>query len=150
MHRAICSLLCSGLLLIASAVAAQAEKRVALVIGNGAYENASRLPNPRNDAEDVAAALKRSGFETVVGIDLDQAKMQEAAINFARAARKADVALFYYSGHAMQFAGVNYLMPVDAKLTDEADLRRMARVDDILADLQQAKKLAHPRARCLP
>ena len=51
------------------------------------------------------------------------------------------MALFYYSGHAMQFGGVNYLMPVDAKLSDEADLRRMARVDDILADLQQAKNL---------
>jgi uncharacterized caspase-like protein len=51
------------------------------------------------------------------------------------------VALFYYSGHAMQFAGVNYLMPVDAKLKDEADLRRMARVDEILADLQQARNL---------
>jgi uncharacterized caspase-like protein len=67
--------------------------------------------------------------------------MQDTAIEFARAAREADVALFYYSGHAMQFGGVNYLMPVDAKLSDEADLRRMARVDDILADLQQAKNL---------
>ena len=50
--------------------------------------------------------------------------MQEIAIRFARAARQADVALFYYSGHAMQFAGVNYLMPVDAKLKDEADIVR--------------------------
>ena len=138
MRRAIRSLLCLLPLLLGTSLPAQAEKRVALVIGNGAYANASQLPNPRNDAEDVAAALKRSGFETMVGIDLDQAKMQEAAINFAHAARNADVALFYYSGHALQFAGVNYLMPVDAKLTDEADLRRMARVDDILADLQQA------------
>ncbi len=47
--------------------------------------------------------------------------------------------MFYYSGHAMQYNGVNYLMPVDAKLSDEADLRRFARVDDILSDLQQAR-----------
>jgi Caspase domain/VHL beta domain len=120
---------------------ALAEKRVALVIGNGAYQNAPRLPNPPNDAEDVGAALKRSGFETILRVDLDKAGMDEAAIAFSRAARAADVAVFYYSGHAMQFAGVNYLMPVDARLNDEADFRRMARVDDIVADLQQAKNL---------
>jgi uncharacterized caspase-like protein len=115
------------------------EKRVALVIGNGSYSSAPRLPNPRNDAGDVASALKRNGFETIVGLDLDQLGMQDAAIRFARAARDADVALFYYSGHALQFAGANYLMPVDAKLTDESDLRRMTRVDEIVADLQQAR-----------
>jgi formylglycine-generating enzyme required for sulfatase activity len=120
---------------------AHAEKRVALVIGNGAYKNAARLPNPRNDAEDIAAALKRTGFETIVGFDLDKTGMDSATIRFARSAREADVAVFYYSGHAMQFSGVNYLMPVDAKLTDEADLRLMSRVDDIVADLQQAKNL---------
>src|SRR5690606_8041592 len=115
--------------------------RVALVIGNGSYANAPRLPNPRNDAEDVSGALKRTGFEVIVGVDLDKPGMEDAAIRFARAARDADVAIFYYSGHAMQFAGVNYLMPVDAKLTDDADLRRVARVDDIIADLQQARNL---------
>jgi hypothetical protein len=120
---------------------ALADRRVALVIGNGAYSHAPHLPNPSHDAEDVAAALKRTGFETIVGIDLDQAGMQDAAIRFARAARNADVALFYYSGHAMQYGGVNYLVPTDAELHDEADLRRMARVDEILADLQQAKNL---------
>jgi TRAP-type mannitol/chloroaromatic compound transport system substrate-binding protein/uncharacterized caspase-like protein len=127
--------------LLSAAAPALAEKRVALVIGNGAYQSAPRLPNPRNDAEDVAAALKRTGFETIVGLDLDKNGMDDAAIRFSRAAREAEVAVFYYSGHAMQYAGVNYLMPIDARLTDEADLRRMARVDDILADLQQAKNL---------
>src|ERR1700730_688420 len=120
---------------------ALADRRIALVIGNGAYRNAPQLPNPKNDAQDVAAALKRTGFETILGLDLDKAGMDDAAIRFARAARAADVAIFYYSGHAMQFAGVNYLMPVDARLADEADLRRMARVDDIVADIQQARNL---------
>ena len=118
-----------------------ADNRVALVIGNGAYVHVPHLPNPTHDAEDVAAALRRNGFETILGTDLDQAGMQNAAIRFARAARTADVAMFYYSGHAMQYAGVNYLVPVDVELRDEADLRRMARVDEILADLQQAKNL---------
>jgi tetratricopeptide (TPR) repeat protein len=121
--------------------AAFADNRVALVIGNGAYVHAPHLPNPPHDAEDVAAALKRTGFETIVATDLDQAGMQNAAIRFARVARTADVAVFYYSGHAMQYAGVNYLVPIDAELHDEADLRRMARVDEILGDLQQAKNL---------
>lgn len=121
--------------------AASAETRVALVIGNGAYETKARLPNPANDADDVAAALKRANFDVILGKDLQQSAMQDAAIKFARAASRADVAVFYYSGHAMQFGGVNYLMPVDAALEDEADLKRFVRVDDILADLQQAKNL---------
>ncbi|MGP0088739.1 MAG: caspase family protein [Xanthobacteraceae bacterium] len=114
---------------------------MALVIGNGAYRNTLSLPNPKNDANDVATALKSANFETVLGIDLDKAGMDAAAVRFARAARDADVALFYYSGHAMQFAGINYLLPVDAKLTDEADLRLMVRADDIVSDVQLAKNL---------
>jgi uncharacterized caspase-like protein len=118
-----------------------AEKRVALVIGNGTYTNAPRLANPRNDAEDVAAALKRIGFETMVAFDLDKAGMDDIEIRFARAARGAEVTFFYYSGHAVQFAGTNYLAPVDVKLTDEADLRRMVRVEEIVSDLRQARDL---------
>jgi hypothetical protein len=118
-----------------------AETRVALVIGNGAYQNAPQLPNPPNDAADVAAALKRDGFDTILATNLTRDGMQDAAIRFSRAARDADVALFYYSGHAIQFAGVNYLAPVDTQLNDEADLRRMVRVDEIVSDLQQAKNL---------
>jgi uncharacterized caspase-like protein len=120
---------------------ASADTRVALVIGNGAYVSTAQLPNPSHDAEDVASSLKRSGFEVFQGIDLRQADMQDLTIRFARAASRADVALFYYSGHAMQYNGVNYLMPVDAVLTDEADLKRFVRVDDIVNDLQQAKNL---------
>ena len=122
-------------------VPTQAETRIALVIGNGAYRNTPQLPNPSHDANDVAAALKRDGFETILATDLDKNAMDEAAIGFARMARTADVALFYYSGHAIQFGGVNYLAPIDVKLSDEADLRRMVRLDDIVSDLQQAKNL---------
>lgn len=118
-----------------------AETRVALVIGNGAYQNAPQLPNPANDANDVAAALRRDGFDTILATNLTRDGMEEAAIRFSRAARDADVAMFYYSGHAIQFAGINYLAPVDIQLQDEADLRRMIRVDEIVLDLQQAKNL---------
>ena len=120
---------------------AWAEKRVALVIGNGAYANAPHLPNPPHDAGDVAAALKRVGFDVITGTDLDQPRMQDAIIRFARAAQSADMGLFYYSGHAIQFNSANYLMPVDAKLDDEADLYRFTKVEDVLGYLQQAKAL---------
>jgi uncharacterized caspase-like protein len=118
-----------------------ADHRVALVIGNSAYVRVPHLPNPIHDAEDVAAALKRSGFEIIVATDLDKAGMDEAMIKFARAARTADVAMFYYTGHALQFGGINYLVPVDAQLNDEAELRRLVRVDDVIADMQPAKNL---------
>jgi uncharacterized caspase-like protein len=135
-------LLAAILALVLLAIApAYAERRVALVIGNAAYKNAATLQNPRNDAQDVSAALQRLGFETIVGLDLDDVGMKEKSIAFARAARDADVALVYYSGHAMQFGGFNYLIPVDAALRDEADLRRLTRVDEIVADLKQAKNL---------
>ena len=136
MRRTASLALLAALFLSIIVAPALADKRVALIIGNGAYREVPRLLNPRNDAEDVAAALKRNGFETIVGLDLDKAGMEEKTISFARAARTADIAIFYYSGHALQYGGVNYLAPVDAKLIDEADLRRMTRVDEIVADLQ--------------
>src|SRR5260370_42335980 len=120
---------------------AVADNRVALVIGNGAYARVPHLPNPVHDADDVAAALKRSGFEIIVATDLDKAGMDEAMIKFARAARTAEVAMFYYTGHALQFGGINYLVPVDAQINDEADLRRLLRVDAGNADMQPAKNL---------
>jgi formylglycine-generating enzyme required for sulfatase activity len=131
----------AAMLIFLGVVPSYAEKRVALVIGNGAYRNAPALPNPRNDAEDVSAALKRMGFETIIALNLDKQGMDETTLRFARAARDADVAMFYYSGHAIQFAGTNYLLPIDAKLDDENDLRLTTRVDEIVADLQQAKNL---------
>jgi uncharacterized caspase-like protein len=106
-------------LVISAVTAVHAEKRVALVIGNAAHKNAATLQNPKNDATDVSETLKRLGFETIVDLDLDDVGMKEKSIDFARAAHDADVALVYYGGHAMQFGGSNYLIPVDAALRDE-------------------------------
>ncbi|GKQ51224.1 caspase family protein [Bradyrhizobium sp. Ce-3] len=118
---------------------ASAERRVALVIGNSAYRNTVQLPNPRNDATDVARMLRGAGFEVVEGVDLDKHGMDDAFRRFADAAAGADAALFFYGGHGFQFQGANYLVPVDARLTGAADIgAQMARVDDILADLQRA------------
>ena len=141
MHRNVLFAFFAAVFISVFVTPAFADNRVALVIGNGAYARVPHLPNPVHDAEDVAAALKRSGFEIIVATDLDKAGMDEAMIKFARAARAADVAMFYYTGHALQFGGINYLVPVDAQLNDEADLRRLVRVDDVIADMQPAKNL---------
>jgi uncharacterized caspase-like protein len=136
------TLACAACILAWTALTpAHAETRVALVIGNGDYRNTTTLPNPHNDATDVAAALQRIGFTTIVGLDLDKAGMEDAEIRFARAAHDADVAVFYYSGHAIQYAATNYLLPVDAQIKDAVDLRRLTKVDDIVVDLQQARNL---------
>jgi uncharacterized caspase-like protein/tetratricopeptide (TPR) repeat protein len=122
-------------------VPAMAERRVALVIGNSDYVDVPTLENPRNDAEDVAAALKRLGFDTTVSLDADRAAMQAAIDDFSAKVEGADVALFYYAGHAMQHQGINYLMPVDANLTNAAGLRRMTKLNDIVSDVKRAKAL---------
>lgn len=108
--------------LLAGIAAAAAEKRVALVIGNSAYENVPRLTNPSNDASDVAAKLKALGFEVVDGIDLDKRDMEKRIRAFAEALSGADVGLFYYAGHGLQVDQRNFLAPVDAQLKSESDL----------------------------
>jgi uncharacterized caspase-like protein len=116
-----------------------ADRRVALVIGNSAYRSANLvLTNPKNDAEDVAAALRELDFEVVHAIDARKEDFDRALARFARLASGADVALFFYAGHALQFQGRNYLMPVDAELEDEVSLRyQMQSTDDVRAALER-------------
>jgi hypothetical protein len=127
-----------GLLIPADA---SAETRVALVIGNSAYRDVPALANPRNDAEDVAAALTRLGFDTTVALDADRLSMEQAIERFAIKVEGADVAVFYYAGHGMQHQGLNYLMPIDANLQSGAGLRRLFRLNEIVADVNRAKTL---------
>ena len=101
---------------------AAAEKRVALVVGNSAYVHATPLPNPVNDAGDMAKALTEVGFEVILGLDVDKPAFDAKVRDFARALDKADVALFFYAGHGLQASGRNYLVPVDASLQGERDL----------------------------
>lgn len=107
---------------LASSGVGAASERVALVMGNGAYEHAPPLANPRNDAQDMAGLLGRLGFAVTEGLDLTDAAMEDRIRTFARQAKTAKVALLFYAGHGMQVKGVNYLLPVDARLEDEADL----------------------------
>jgi hypothetical protein len=99
-----------------------ASDRVALVIGNGAYASANRLPNPPNDAADMARALREIGFDVVEGIDLDRRAMEDKIRAFGDRLSTASTALFFYAGHGMQVAGRNYLVPTDAKLEKPGDL----------------------------
>ncbi len=101
---------------------ANASKRVALVIGNSAYENATPLRNPRNDAEDLAEKLNSLGFEVVSGFDLDSRGMRDKVREFAQQLRGAEVAMFFYAGHALQVNGRNYLAPVNTDIRNESDL----------------------------
>ncbi|KAB2851060.1 MAG: hypothetical protein F9K44_02885 [Hyphomicrobiaceae bacterium] len=104
------------------AIAAQPEKRVALVIGNSAYRHSPTLKNPGNDAAAVTNTLKSLGFTVISGIDLNFGSLATTVRDFSRELDGASVALFYYAGHGLQVAGVNYLVPVDAKLAQEIDL----------------------------
>lgn len=97
-------------------------KRVALVIGNGAYEYTVPLPNPANDAELMAAKLRGLGFEVVAGQDQSYNDMRRTVMQFAKKAYGADIALLFYAGHGMQVAGQNLLVPIDAKIEDETSL----------------------------
>lgn len=127
-------------LLTCSAESARADRRIALVVGNSNYNNASlALSNPKNDAEDVATALRSLGFEVVQAIDANKRDMDLSMAKFARLATDSDAALFYYAGHALQYQGRNYLMPVDAEVEDEVSLRyQMMPIDDVRAALDRA------------
>jgi hypothetical protein len=92
-------------------------KRVALVIGNSEYKHTPRLENPKNDAGDMAATLKKLGFGVIEGRDLDKAAMDRTIRDFAEALGGAQTGLFFYAGHGLQVGGQNYLVPIDAKLT---------------------------------
>lgn len=107
---------------LASALPAFAAKRVALVIGNAAYENVVALRNPRNDAEDVSGKLEKLGFEVTVGTDLSLDAMRRKIREFVTTLPGSDVALFFYAGHGLQVDGKNYMAPLDARLTSYDDL----------------------------
>jgi hypothetical protein len=133
-------LLCA--LVLIAAAPALAEKRVALVIGNAAYKHAPGLANPKNDAEAVAAALKRLKFEVIFGTDLDKSGMERLLRRFSDAIEKADVAVAFYAGHGVQVNGRNYLVPIDARLEKENDLRFEAvPLDDVQSLMETSQRV---------
>ena len=116
------------------------EKRVALVIGNGAYiDPASSLDHPANDARSIAAKFRSLGIEVIEAVDLDYRGMREALRRFDRALQTADAGIFYYAGHAMEYRRENYLLPTDAILETEGDIGLgLINMDQVLQVMETA------------
>ena len=121
----------------------QSIPRVALVIGNSAYASSAALPNARRDAEAVAAALRNANFQRVmVENDLAHEKLISVLRNFAAEAEKADWAVIYFAGHGIEISGLNYLIPVDARLASDRDVSLEAvSLDQVMNAVERAKKL---------
>ena len=118
-------------------------RRVALVIGNGAYKNVHALPNPPRDSRLIASVLRDVGFQTVLDTsDLTRDKFFEALQAFANEAEKADWAVVYYAGHGFEIGGVNYLVPVDARLSADKDAESQAvALEQVIAAVGAARKV---------
>ena len=120
-----------------------ADKRVALVLANSAYQNVAPLANPANDGAVVASTLKDAGFDVVdYRRDLPAAETRRALRDFADRARDADIAVIYYAGHGIEVDGSNYLIPVDARLERDTDVYDEAfSLDRILIAVEPVRKL---------
>lgn len=154
------TLFCAFCALSASAFA-QAERRIALIIGNSIYQNTAELKNPKNDAIDMAAALRRLGFEVFEGLDLDKRSMERVIRQFGVKLSGSDLALFFYAGHGVAIGGQNYLVPTDARLASEGDadfeglpltlvlkqMEREAKTSIVLLDACRDNPLARNLAR---
>jgi uncharacterized caspase-like protein len=120
-----------------------AEKRVALVIGNSAYQKVVRLANPANDAAAISATFKSAGFDVVeLKRDLNATEMRRALRDFSDNVRDADVAIVYFAGHGIEIEGTNYVIPIDAVLERDIDAYDEAiPLERILAVIEPARKL---------
>ena len=132
--------LCLTVFAFSHAMAAT-EKRVALVVGNSAYKNVTKLPNPASDAAAVAALLKNSGFEVDSRQDLTITEMRRALRDFTDKTRDADIAVVFYAGHGIEVDGTNYLLPVDTALERDTD------VEDEALSLDRIVKIMEPVRR---
>src|SRR5450631_2578432 len=109
--------------ILVSADSAKADRRVAFVVGNGTYKNVAPLANPPIDAKSMAGVLRNAGFDVVEGINLTRDKMTERLLEFGKKTQGADVAVFFYAGHGIAVDGINYLLPVDAEIKSEMDVK---------------------------
>src|SRR5215472_5600163 len=119
-----------------------ADGRVALVIGNSAYQNAPTLPNPKRDAQAIAASLKQGGYTVVSANDVGNLQFKRAVRRFEDAAANAEIAVVFYAGHGIEIGGINYMIPVDAKLASDRDAEDEAiTLDRIVSSVDGAKQL---------
>ncbi len=134
---------CGFLAALLASDAARAERRVALVIGNSSYQNVARLDNPANDARSIAELFQKAGFDVVAPrLDLGVVEFKRAMREFANTARDADIAVVFYAGHGIEVSGVNYLIPVDAKLASDLDAEDEAvEMDRLVRAIEPARRL---------
>jgi uncharacterized caspase-like protein len=127
-------------LIYPSTLPAATEQRIALVIGNGAYSSGP-LKNPVNDAADMAAILKKLGFSVTLKQNTKQQEMDESIREFGRQLKRTrGVGLFFYAGHGIQIGGVNYLLPINARIEKESDVRfQSVNADMVLAEMENAE-----------
>ena len=111
------------LMITLAAFPAQAAKRVALVIGNNAYATLPNLNNAKKDAEGMAAKLRGLGFDVILKTNAGRREMGRTLADFENRISNADVALVFYAGHGIQANGTNHLIPSDARIEIEEDLR---------------------------
>ena len=129
------------LFLIAAGMTEAEAKRLALVIGNSDYSGVTPLKNASRDATDVAASLDKLGFEVTLLTDVSSVGFWDRVEAFAEEAKTAESTVFFYSGHAFQLNGANYLVPVDAKLDSRESIRTETwNLDGIIARLQDRKR----------
>ncbi len=113
-------------------------RKVAYVVGNSNYPG-NELPNPKNDATDISAKLRSLGFEVITLIDGTRRQIEEGITTFSRKAADADVAMFFYAGHGIQYNGANYLIPVDAALRSAKDIDyECTDVNRLLANMEES------------
>ena len=143
MVRRLSLLLFAAGLLLATSLEAHAFKRVALVVGNSAYQNAPRLPNPSRDASSIAEMFRNAGFDIVVlQQEVGNLDFKRAVRQFEEAALEADVAVVFYAGYGVEIDGVNYMIPIDAKLASDFDAPDEAiSLDRIIDAVTSAKHL---------
>ena len=116
------------------------ERRVALVIGNAAYQYTAPLTNPVNDAQDMARVLTDLQFQVILKTDATLETMADAIFAFGERLKGGGVGLLYYSGHGLQVKGENYLIPIDANLVREDDIKRKTiNARDVLDKMDEAK-----------
>jgi formylglycine-generating enzyme required for sulfatase activity len=137
--RLVAAFACAVMLMCLDVASGHAEKRVALVIGNGAYSKVPPLTNPPNDASAIAGLLRAAGFDIVQAkTNLDLASMRRALRDFAEAMRDAEVVVVFFAGHGIEVNGTNYLIPTDAVLERDTD------VEDETVSLDRISRIIDP------
>jgi len=147
MIKRLCSLAATiGMTVLSAVVApdvALADKRVALVVGNSAYQSVPKLPNPSADANAVARMFRDAGFDSVdVLVNVGNLEFKRAIRKFENVADQADIAVVYYAGHGLEIGGSNYLIPVDARLASDRDAEDEAiPLERLVSSADGAKRL---------